>query len=96
MTSCFKLYLFGDQTFDTEPHLKALLAVRDNPVLNDFLAKAYIAIRAEISCLPLEAKEQVSRFTCLEDLVRGNRGGRPCLPLDMALTCLYQLGESIR
>lgn len=96
MASCLRLYLFGDQTFEIESHLKDLIARRDDPVLEDFLAKAYIAIRAQISCLPFEAKEQVARFICLEDLLRDNRGGRPCLPLDMALACLYQLGEYIR
>lgn len=97
MAGTFKLYLFGDQTFDTRPHCKDLLAKRDNPVLEDFLVKSYEAIRLEIFSLPQEVRDtDIPRFTCLDDLVLWTQKGQRCLPLDMAITCIYQLGNFIR
>ena len=91
-----KLYLFGDQTYDLQPHLRDLLGDSDNPVLEAFLAKAYDVVRAEIYNLPLQTRENLPRFTCLNDLVLWSQGGKPCIPLDMAITCMYQLGCFIR
>ncbi|OBT51641.1 Type I Iterative Polyketide synthase (PKS) [Pseudogymnoascus sp. 24MN13] len=91
MAGLLKLYLFGDQTYDIQPHLRDLLQHRDNPVLEDFLVKAYDAVRAEIYKLPHQAREDVPRFTCLDDLLLWNQSGKRCIPLDMAVTCIYQL-----
>lgn len=90
-----KLYLFGDQTFDTQPYLKGLSRYRHNPVLEDFLVKAYDAIRTEIYNLPREVREDLPRFTDLEDIIFRKQGGKQCIPLDMAVTCMYQLGVFI-
>ncbi|KAI4597969.1 Type I Iterative PKS [Pestalotiopsis sp. 9143b] len=49
-----RLFLFGDQTYDNAPHRKDLMRHRQNPVLENFLAKSYEAIRKEIYKLPLE------------------------------------------
>ncbi|KUI53252.1 Conidial yellow pigment biosynthesis polyketide synthase [Cytospora mali] len=87
-----KLCLFGDQTHDINQNFKDLLHYRDNPVLDSFLTRAYDATRAEIFKLPDEFREDVPRFTCLEDLVYWNHRGIRCIPLDMAVTCMYQLG----
>lgn len=95
MTQDMKLYLFGDQTFDLQPHLKDLLQNRKNPVLEDFLTKAYNALRAEIHELPLQAREDLPRFTCVDDMILWNQNGRRFIPLDMAITSLYQLGMFI-
>ncbi|KAH7139674.1 hypothetical protein B0J13DRAFT_66577 [Dactylonectria estremocensis] len=95
MSDNLKLYVFGDQTYDIQPHLKDLLQNRGNPVLEDFLVKAYDAIRAEIFKLPHQVRDDVPRFTCYQDLVLWNQSGRRCIPLDMAVTCLYQLGVFI-
>ena len=91
-----KLYLFGDQTFDVQPHLKGLLCHRDNPVLEDFLLKAYDALRKELYMLPAEIREDLPRFTSIDDLLLWKNDGKRCIALDMALTCLYQLGTFIR
>lgn len=91
-----KLYLFGDQTHDIQPDLKDLLRYRHNPVLEDFLVKAYDTIRKDIYKLPNEIREELPRFTCLDDLVLRKQGGKRCIPLDMAVTCMYQLGVFIR
>ena len=96
MANCLKLYVFGDQTFDVQPRLKQLLEHKDNPVLKDFLDKASAAIRVQLYTLPQEARESLPRFTSVEDLLLWENDGRPCLPLDMALTCLYQLATFIR
>ncbi|KOS19517.1 Noranthrone synthase [Escovopsis weberi] len=41
MVGEFELYLFGDQTFEIQPQIKDLLKHRDNPLLADFLVRAY-------------------------------------------------------
>lgn len=96
MANHLKLYLFGDQTYDIRADFKNLLWRRDNPVLTDFLAKSYNAIRVELYTLPPEVRDDLRRFTCLEDLAFWDQNGKRCIPLDMAVTCMYQLGAFIR
>lgn len=95
MADHLNLYVFGDQTYDIKPYLKDLLQNRDNPVLEDFLVKAYDAVRTEIFKLPHQVREDLPRFTCYHDLVLWNQTGKRCIPLDMAVTCMYQLGVFI-
>lgn len=92
------LYLFGDQTFDVEPHLPKLLdASNNNVVLRDFLEMAYNAIRVQIFKLPKDVREELPRFTSIEDVLlwKQSQGANRCVPLDMATTCIYQLGSFI-
>ena len=96
MTGQLKLYLFGDQTYDIQPYLKDLIQYRHNPVLDDFLVKAYNAIRTEIYNLPCEVRDNLPRLTCVDDILWRRQGGKRCVPLDMAVTCMYQLGTFIR
>lgn len=98
MSDHLKLFLFGDQTFRLQTHFKVLLQNRDNAVLDDFLTKAYRKIRSALYTLPTEERKDLPRLTCLEDLVlwEPDGKGQRCVPLDMALTCLYQMGEFIR
>ena len=91
-----KLFLFGDQTFDLQPHLPNLMRFRSNPVVEDFLTKTYNTIRQEIYKLPREVRDDLPRFTCLDDLLLRKPGGKRCIPLDMAVTVMYQLGIFIR
>ncbi|KAI0017593.1 ketoacyl-synt-domain-containing protein [Xylariomycetidae sp. FL0641] len=95
MGDSMKLYLFGDQTFDIQADLKSLLRCRQDPVLEDFLEKAYEALRVEIYSLPSEVRDDLPRFTSLDDLVLWKQDGVRCIALDMAVTCLYQLGAFI-
>ncbi|KAK3307264.1 uncharacterized protein B0T15DRAFT_394431 [Chaetomium strumarium] len=95
MTGQQTLYLFGDQTFDAQPHLETLLRGRDNPVLEAFLQQTYDALRREIYQLPVEVREALPRLTSLDDLLLWKHGGRRLIALEMALTCLYQLGTFI-
>lgn len=96
MASELKLYLFGDQTYDIQPQLRDLIRYRHNPVLEDFLVKAYDAIRTEIYNLPCKVRDDLPRFTCVDDIISRKPGGQRCVPLDMAVTCMYQLGTFIR
>lgn len=95
------LYLFGDQTYDIGPHLKALLleSQRGNVLLNDFLQRAYTALRKEIYQLSFQEREALPRFTSVEDLVlwRANspEEARQCVPLDMSLTCMYHIAAFV-
>lgn len=91
-----RLFLFGDQTYDNSPHRKDLMRHRENPVLENFLNKSYEAIRKEIYKLPIEVRESLPRFTCVDDLLLWKQDGKRVIALDMALTCLYQLGVFIR
>ncbi|KAF4446291.1 fusarubin cluster-polyketide synthase [Fusarium austroafricanum] len=95
MSSHLKLYLFGDQTFDVQPGLQNLLQKRDNLFLNDFLNKAYNALRAELFKIPFSIRKDLPRFTCQEDLLLWDQSGPRCVALDMAMTTLYQLGTFI-
>ncbi|KAK3390615.1 conidial yellow pigment biosynthesis polyketide synthase [Podospora didyma] len=90
------LYLFGDQTFDVEPHLHRLLAAKNtNVVLKEFLDKTYDALRLQIFQLPKPVREELPRFTSIEDVLLWKRsdGSSCCVPLDMAITCMYQVGS---
>ncbi|KAF1347668.1 beta-ketoacyl synthase [Delphinella strobiligena] len=90
-----RLYLFGDQTFDVLPHLNEFSRYRANPIFEDFLSKSYDAIRREIYKLPQQVRDNLPRMTAIDDLIFWKQGEERCIPLDMALTCLYQLGMFI-
>ncbi|KAF5662736.1 polyketide synthase [Fusarium heterosporum] len=95
MASHLRLYLFGDQTFEIQPHLKHLLQKRDNLFLHEFLGQAYNAIRTELYRLPYGVRKDLPRFTCQEDLLLWDQSGGRCVALDMAMLTLYQLGTFI-
>ncbi|KXG47306.1 Acyl transferase/acyl hydrolase/lysophospholipase [Penicillium griseofulvum] len=95
MAGHLKLYLFGDQTYDLQTHLKDLLQKRNNPVVEHFLVRSYDAVRAEIFKLPPSIREAYPRFTCVDDLIMWNQNGERLVPLDMAVTSIYQLGMFI-
>ncbi|KAF7158913.1 hypothetical protein CNMCM5623_004092 [Aspergillus felis] len=95
MANHLELFLFGDQTYNPQPCLREMMRNRHNPALENFLSKSYDAIRAEIYSLPHEVRANMPRFTCLDDLILWKQDGQQCIPLDMALTCMYQLGAFI-
>ncbi|KAG7416252.1 Non-reducing polyketide synthase fsr1 [Fusarium oxysporum f. sp. rapae] len=95
MASHMKLYLFGDQAFEVQPHLQHLLQKRDNLFLHDFLNQSYNALRAELFKIPYSIRKDLPRFTCQEDLLLWDQSGPRCVALDMAMTTLYQLGTFI-
>ena len=96
MADQLKLCIFGDQTFDLRHHWKELFQIRGNPAVEDFLVKSYNAVRLEIYKLPLEVRNDIPRFTCLNDLILSNQGSRRCVAIDTAVSCIYQLATFIR
>lgn len=97
MGSQFKVYLFGDQTFDLFPNLRQLLYSKNSPLLESFFEQAYYKIRAEIGSLPATERESYAHFTSIADILSWERQHtlhHP--PIQSALTCIYQLGEFIR
>lgn len=90
-----RLYLFGDQTYDVTQRQEELLRHRANTTLDSFLCKAYGAIRREIYSLSPQIRDNLHSFTCLEDLLLSKRNGKTCTPLDLAVTCIHQLGYFI-
>lgn len=91
-----KLYLFGDQTYDVQQHMGKLLQLRNNALVNGFLEMGYGAIREEIYRLPTQTRNQLPRFTNIEDLLlwKNTESGR-FIAIEMAVACLYQLGTFI-
>lgn len=97
MAEHLKICIFGDQTCDLRSHMKDLFRIRDNPAVEDFLVKAYNAVRKEIYKLPPEVRDDLPRFTGINDLILYNQGcGRRCVALDTAVTCIYQLATFIK
>ena len=96
MTNTLKLYVFGDQTFDVHPHLREFIHDSGNSVLKDFLTKAYDVIRIELFNLPKDVREKLPRFGCINDILLWDGAGRHCVPLEMAVTCMFQLATFIR
>lgn len=95
--SNLKLVMFGDLTFDLTHRWKDLFHIRNNAAVEDFLTKAYIAIRNEIYKLPVDVRNDLPRFTCLNDLILSNKAGSRRVPaLDTAVACMYQLATFIR
>ncbi|KAI0390134.1 hypothetical protein F5Y17DRAFT_462038 [Xylariaceae sp. FL0594] len=94
-TKQHRLYIFGDQTYDARPQLKRLSRCRENPLLDAFLAKVYEVLREELHNLPVEIRDDLPRFTCVDDLLLWEPDDPPYVPLDMAVTCIYQLGTFI-
>ncbi|KEY74802.1 hypothetical protein S7711_06489 [Stachybotrys chartarum IBT 7711] len=91
-----KLVIFGDQTFDLTHRWKDLFHIRNNPAVEDFLEKSYIAVRNEIYKLPVDVRNDIPRFNCLNDLILSNRAGPKLVPaIDTAVSCIYELAYFI-
>jgi hypothetical protein len=96
MADQLKLCIFGDQTFDLTPHWKGIFHIRSNPAVEDFLVKAYNAIRKEVFKLPHDVRDDLPCFTCINDLILSHQSGKRCVAIDMAVTCIFQLATFIR
>ncbi|CAM1511659.1 Fc.00g091720.m01.CDS01 [Cosmosporella sp. VM-42] len=94
MESC-RVLLFGDLSFAFEDDLKALLHVRDNPLLSSFFEQVGARIRDEIGCLGTQRQGLFPRFTTLIDLVSklGETEGTPILRFCLLSIC--QVGQFI-
>lgn len=92
MRSC-RVLLFGDLSVAFEDDLRALLHIRDNPLLSSFLEQVGARIRAEIGCLGAQQQSLFPRFTTLIDLVSklGETEGTPVLKFCLLSIC--QIGQ---
>jgi naphtho-gamma-pyrone polyketide synthase len=96
MVQEIKVYLFGDQTYDSNAKLTSLLLPTDNPILTSFFERSYHALRSEIGQLSSRERAQFPRFSSIADLLSRQRedGANPAI--ESALTTIYQLGSFIR
>ena len=85
--------LFGDQTGDYSTVFRNISHVKDQIPFRDFLSKAYLALREEVSLQPDSIQKNIPTFNSIIDLVR--RYAEPTSPksnaLDSALTTISQL-----
>lgn len=96
MADNMKLCILGDQTCDLTSHWKELLQIRNNPAVEDFLVKSYDAVRREIWKLPVDARNDIPRFSNINDLILSNQtGARRCVAIDAAVSCIYELATFI-
>ncbi|KAK7417367.1 hypothetical protein QQX98_004644 [Neonectria punicea] len=88
MSSC-RVLLFGDLSVACEDDLRALLHIRDNPLLSSFLEQVGARIRDEIGCLGTQRQSLFPRFTTLIDLASklGETEGTPVLRFCLLSTC---------
>jgi hypothetical protein len=91
------LVIFGDQTFDLTSRWRDLFYLRNNPAVEEFLEKSFIAVRNEIYELPVDIRNNIPRFNCLNDLILSNQAGPRRVPaIDTAVACIYELATFIR
>lgn len=92
----FYLYVFGDQTYDIQTtDLRSLVHDgKDNPVVVDFLERARRALRDSLNHLRPEDRQHAPPFASVSDMLLWKGGN--CVPIDMAMLCLYQLGSFMK
>ncbi|KAJ6183799.1 type I iterative polyketide synthase [Penicillium mononematosum] len=95
MTQNHQIYLFGDQTYDIDAPLRALLLHTD-PILTCFFERTFQLLRLEISQLPGQVRYGFPRFSSIADLVSRRRDTRLHSSLEMSLVLIYQLASFIR
>lgn len=91
-----RLYLIGDHTYNIRLHFERLFRRNDDCLLKTFSNRVFNALGAEISKLPLHISDGFPQFSYFEDLLEWSKTGNPCVPLDMTLTCMYQIRIFIR
>ncbi|TVY85230.1 putative sterigmatocystin biosynthesis polyketide synthase [Lachnellula suecica] len=91
-----RIFLFGDQTHDTNSKLRALLNSKGDPILASFLEQSFDVIRSEVGQLPLRQREVLPRFHNLADILARQKEGSLSPAFQTALACIYQLGSFIR
>ena len=96
MSSPFRVYVFGDQTYDIADLLSSVLRTREDATLQDFLERSSRALKLEIA--RLESKQQAGcpRFAKLLDLVPLWRARTLNPAVSQALTCITQLAVFLR
>lgn len=97
MSAGSKIILFGDLTYDAIAGLKALVAIKENPLLTTFFERTTFMLREEIGFLPYAERRNFVQFINLPELLAKARCA-PCLhpALEKALACAHQLGRFIK
>lgn len=90
-----RVYLFGDQTFDTEDSLRSLLRCNDTLFVH-FFQDAYRAIRREIGRLPPHARDVFPRFSSVADLLSRRQTGFVHPAVEQFLCLSHSLATFIR
>jgi naphtho-gamma-pyrone polyketide synthase len=97
VSECDQILLFGDLTCDSIAGLRALVTIKDNPLLTSFFQRVTFGLREEIGYLSFFQREQFVRFTTFEELLaKVQQLICPHPALEKALACTYQLGCIIR
>jgi len=96
MADMARLYIFGDNTYETNSKLLTLLSTTGDPILAAFFDQAFNIIRAEAGCLPLEEFRNLPSFTSIGEIVAKHRDGHLSPAFQIALSTIYHLGTFIR
>ena len=92
----FDLYVFGDQTYNVQ--IKDLRSLIHNgnadPIVVEFLERARRELRNGLCQLSPEDRRHAPSFTHTTDFLLWKKGH--CVPIDMAILCVYQLGSFMR
>ncbi|KAI6756980.1 hypothetical protein HG530_011578 [Fusarium avenaceum] len=90
-----KVFIFGDQSVPILDALQAMLLIRDNAILKQYLDEAFLALRREISTLPAQERSSFSKAETLGLVLEDVRKGQDGAALDSALLCLYEIAYYI-
>jgi len=96
MADMAKLYIFGDNTYETNAKLLSLLHVAGDPILAAFFDQAFDVIRTESAGLPIDEFRNLPSFTSLAEIVAKHKEGLLGPAFQIALTTTYHLGAFIR
>ena len=96
MADTVQIYLFGDNTYETNAKLCALLPATDDPILVAFFDQAFDVIRSEVGRLPLQELLNLPSFASLADILARHREGRLSPAFQISLATIYHLGSFIR
>jgi naphtho-gamma-pyrone polyketide synthase len=89
------IFIFGDQSVPILDALQAILLIRDNAILKQYLDEAFLALRREISALPSQERSSISQAETLGLVLEDVRKGRYGAALDSALLCIYEIAYYI-
>jgi naphtho-gamma-pyrone polyketide synthase len=90
-----KIFIFGDQSVPILDALQAILLIRDNAILKQYLDEAFLALRREISALPAQERSSITQAETLGLVLEDVRKGQHGAALDSALLCIYEIAYYI-
>jgi hypothetical protein len=88
MAPTHNVYLFGDQTFNVEQSLRALLC-SNHVLLIDFFEQSSQTLRREIGRLPSHVRHNLPRFSNVADILTRSRDGQSSPALAQALCVIH-------